>query len=61
MDDARNHPPPEDESTEQAKLEALRAVIAEGLEGPFFDGPTVMAELRERIRTAAGDTNEEDS
>jgi antitoxin ParD1/3/4 len=35
---------------DQARVEALRAAIAEGLEGPFFDGPAVMAEMRERIR-----------
>jgi hypothetical protein len=37
----------------QAKVEALKVAIAEGLEGPFLDGPTVIAEMRERIRQRA--------
>jgi antitoxin ParD1/3/4 len=35
---------------DQAKVEALKAAIAEGMEGPFLDGPTVIAEMRELIR-----------
>jgi antitoxin ParD1/3/4 len=38
---------------DQAKVEALKAAIAEGLEGPFLDGPAVIAEMRERIRQRA--------
>ncbi len=38
---------------DQAKVEALRNAIADGLEGPFADGPTVMAEMRERVRRRA--------
>ena len=38
---------------DQAKVEALKVAIAKGLEGPFFDGPTVIAEMRERIRQRA--------
>ena len=38
---------------DQAKVEALKVAIAEGLEGPFLDGPTVIAEMRERIRQRA--------
>jgi antitoxin ParD1/3/4 len=38
---------------DQAKVEALRTAIADGLEGPFLDGPTVMAEMRERVRRRA--------
>lgn len=41
------------ELEDQAKVEALRAAIADGLEGPFRDGPTVMAEMRERVRLRA--------
>ena len=41
------------ELEDQAKVEALKAAIAEGLEGPFLDGPTVMAEMRERVRRRA--------
>jgi antitoxin ParD1/3/4 len=38
---------------DQAKVEALKVAIAEGLEGPFFDGPTVIAEMRELVRRRA--------
>ncbi len=38
------------ELEDQAKVEALRTAIADGLEGPFRDGPAVMAEMRERVR-----------
>jgi antitoxin ParD1/3/4 len=41
------------ELEDKAKLEALKVAIAEGLKGPFFDGPTVMAEMRERVRRRA--------
>ena len=41
------------ELEDQARVEALKAAIAEGLEGPFFDGPTVIAEMRERVRLRA--------
>ncbi len=34
----------------QAKLERLRALIAEAEKGPFIDGETVFAELREKYR-----------
>ncbi len=43
----------EDEREDHAKLEALRAALEEGEKGPFRDGPTVMAELRDRIRSRA--------
>jgi antitoxin ParD1/3/4 len=36
-----------------AKVEALKVAIAEGMEGPYLDGPTVMAEMRELIRSRA--------
>lgn len=42
-----------DEMEDQAKLEALRAALEEGDKGPFRDGPTVMAELLDRIRLRA--------
>jgi antitoxin ParD1/3/4 len=35
-------------------LAELRAEIAKGLEGPFHDGPTVMAELRAKFAAKAG-------
>lgn len=38
---------------DQAKVEALKVAIAEGLEGPYVDGATVMAEMRELIRERA--------
>jgi antitoxin ParD1/3/4 len=38
---------------DQAKVEALKVAIAEGMEGPFVDGPTVIAEMRELIRQRA--------
>jgi putative addiction module CopG family antidote len=38
------------EEDDKAKVEALRVAIAEGLQGPFLDGPTVIAELRGRVR-----------
>ena len=41
------------ELEDQARVEALRAAIAEGLKGPFLDGSTVMAEMRERVRLRA--------
>jgi antitoxin ParD1/3/4 len=41
------------ELEDKARIEALRTAISEGLEGPFRDGPTVMAEMRERIRSRA--------
>jgi antitoxin ParD1/3/4 len=41
------------ELEDHAKVEALKVAIAEGLEGPFLDGPTVMAEMRERVRLRA--------
>jgi antitoxin ParD1/3/4 len=41
------------ELEDQAKVEALKVAIAEGMEGPFLDGPTVMAEMRELIRLRA--------
>jgi antitoxin ParD1/3/4 len=43
----------EDEKEAEAKLEALRLAIIEGEKGPFRDGPTVMAEMRERVRRRA--------
>jgi antitoxin ParD1/3/4 len=36
-----------------AKVEALKVALAEGMEGPYLDGPTVMAEMRELIRSRA--------
>lgn len=41
------------EEEDKAKVEALRTAIAEGLKGPFIDGPAVMAEMRERARLRA--------
>jgi antitoxin ParD1/3/4 len=41
------------EEEDKAKVEALRVAIAEGLRGPFNDGPTVMADMRERVRLRA--------
>ena len=43
----------QDEREDQVKLEALRAALEEGERGPFRDGPTVMAELLDRIRSRA--------
>ena len=43
----------EDEVEQKVKLEGLRLAIVEGFEGPFLDGPTVMAEMKERIRRRA--------
>jgi antitoxin ParD1/3/4 len=44
---------PSSELEDEARLRALRAAIADGLKGPFRDGPTVMAEMRERVRLRA--------
>ena len=41
------------EEEDKAKVEALRVAIAEGLQGPFLDGSTVIAELRGRVRLRA--------
>jgi antitoxin ParD1/3/4 len=41
------------EEEDKAKVEALREAIAEGLQGPFSDGLTVLAEMRERVRLRA--------
>jgi antitoxin ParD1/3/4 len=41
------------EAEDQAKVEALKVAIADGLQGSFLDGPTVMAEMRERVRRRA--------
>ena len=41
------------EEEDKAKVEALREAIVEGLQGPFSDGPTVMLEMRERVRLRA--------
>jgi Arc/MetJ-type ribon-helix-helix transcriptional regulator len=41
------------EMLRRAKLEKLRELIAEGEEGPYLDGPTAMAELRERLMQRA--------
>lgn len=41
------------EMEDEARVKALRTAIADGLEGPFRDGPTVMAEMRERVRLRA--------
>jgi antitoxin ParD1/3/4 len=38
---------------DHARVEALKVAIAEGLEGPYLDGPTVIAEMRELIRQRA--------
>lgn len=37
------------EEEDKAKVEALRTAIAEGLEGPFLDGPTVVSQMWKRI------------
>ncbi len=42
------------EEEDKAKVEALRVAITEGLQGPFLDGPDVMAQLRERVHVRAG-------
>lgn len=41
------------ETQDQRKLslDKLRALIEDGMKGPFHDGPTVMKELRARIST----------
>ena len=41
------------EREDRAKVEALKVAIAEGLKGPYLDGPSVMAEMRERVRQRA--------
>ena len=41
------------EEEDRAKVEKLRLAIAEGFKGPFRDGPTVMAELKERVQRRA--------
>jgi len=41
------------EEEDKAKVEALRTAIAEGLKGPFLDGPAVLAEMRKRVRLRA--------
>lgn len=41
------------EEEDKARVRALRRAVAEGFRGPVLDGPTMMAELRERIRTKA--------
>ena len=41
------------ELEDKARVEALRTAITDGLEGPFRDGATVMAEMRTRIRARA--------
>jgi len=38
------------ELEDRARVEALKVAIAEGFQGPFLDGPAVIAEMRERIR-----------
>lgn len=43
----------QDEAEDSAKVEALRAAIADGNKGPFRDGPTVMAEMRSLIQRLA--------
>jgi antitoxin ParD1/3/4 len=40
----------EAELEDQAKLQSLCLALSEGEIGPFRDGPTVMAEMRERVR-----------
>lgn len=39
----------QEEAEDRAKVEALRAAIQEGLEGPFHDGETVMADIKKRL------------
>jgi antitoxin ParD1/3/4 len=39
----------EEQDRKQVALQRLREMIAEGEKGPFYDGPTVMAELRARV------------
>jgi antitoxin ParD1/3/4 len=41
------------EAEDRAKIEALRAAIQEGLEGPFYDGETVMADLKKQLAQRA--------
>jgi antitoxin ParD1/3/4 len=41
------------EEEDKAKVEALRVAITEGLRGPFSDGPTVIEDMRERVRLRA--------
>ena len=40
----------EDQERRRIALEKLRAMIAEGEKGPFFDGEAVFAELRKKYR-----------
>ncbi|HTJ29737.1 MAG TPA: type II toxin-antitoxin system ParD family antitoxin [Acidobacteriaceae bacterium] len=41
------------EAEDQARVEALRTAIQEGLEGPFHDGETVMADLKKQLALRA--------
>ncbi len=45
---------------QRLKLEALRVAIAEGMKGPFHDGETVLAEVREAIRKRAANRHRKD-
>lgn len=50
------------EAADGSQIEALRALIQEGAEqldrGEFLDGPSVMAEGRERLRNKANHLNQ---
>jgi hypothetical protein len=39
----------QDEAEDSAKVEALCAAIPAGLEGPLYDGESVMADLKEQL------------
>ena len=41
------------EEEDKAKVIALRQAIADGLEGPYREGPTVMRKVKERVRARA--------
>ena len=43
----------EEQSRVEAKRELLRREIERGMEGPFLDGPSVMADLLERVTREA--------
>lgn len=43
----------EEQARLESKRELLRREIEKGLEGPFLDGPRVMADLRKRVTREA--------
>jgi antitoxin ParD1/3/4 len=47
------------EAEDKAKVEALRTAIKDGLEGPFYDGETVMSDLKKQLVQRAGRSSRE--